>query len=250
MSTSDSGLERRILAVLPAAKDSWDRGQLLLRLGRCGGETAAATLAPIVDGATKASSYERSMALQGLAAAVGANGIESYRKALRDRPLALQTLALTLLGRYDEDGAAADDVANWLTNRLKGRLNRKTWDYRELPLAIAYFAKIHQLKTIATLLTAYDNQLLPVERRVLELMWPPEDRNRWATGESAPEPDFTGMDDHGHPHEYYLQIESEINGHAPITFPPPETQEQKDQFLRRLDSEFEKLLNKLERRTK
>lgn len=248
MVSKDPELERRILTVLPIAKNSWDRGQLLFRLGRYGGQAAADALLPIATGASKAPADERSMALQGLAHASGSEGVDAYRQALTDRNLHMQTVALALLRRHDRDGRAAADVTAWLARRLKGRLNRKTWDFREIPLALAYFTTIGELEGVAELLQRYQGQLQPAERRVLDLMWPPEDRERWASGQIANKPDLTGMGDSGHPHEFYVQIDAEVRGYGPIEVPPPPSPEVDQAFLEMIDAQFEKTLTRLEAR--
>lgn len=246
MRSPDPELETRLLAVLPLAR-GYDRERLLSRLGRVGGRRSEAVLAPIVERTVKAPSSERAMALQGLAQLRGADGLAAYRTALGDRDLFVQMLALGMLRLHDRGGVAAGDAEAWVRRRMQGRKNRKIWDFGELPLAVGYFAAVGRLEPLARVLVARDADLLPVERRVLERMWPLEERGRCARGEPTGAPDLTGLGDLGHSHEYYVDVECETRGLPPLRRPTP-SPEHDAEWLREAELEDEAILARLERR--
>lgn len=246
MRSPDPELETRLLAVLPIARGD-SREQLLFRLGQVGGRRSEAVLAPIVERTVKAPSSERAKALQALAMLRGAAGVAAYRTALGDRDLFVQMLALGMLRLHDRTGAAAGEVEAWVRRRLKGRQDRQIWDYGELPLTVGYFTSVERLEPLARVLVARDAALLPVERRVLERMWPLEERRRCARGESAAAPDLTGLGDLGHSYEYYVGVESDTKGLAPPSW-PTRSPDHDAEWLRKAALEFEAILARLERR--
>jgi hypothetical protein len=245
-------LEDRILSVLPFGSAS-EREHLMANLGRVGGNRTLAVLIPIVDGSTKTSGSERDVALQTLGAhRSAADHVHLYARALKERNLHNQCVALMLLRRWDTTGAAAPAVAAWVKQRLHGRTARKTKDFAELPMAIGYFAGIDDLATLASLFERYDDQVDGVDRLVLEFMWPREQRQRWASGATGDRPNLDGLGDHGHSYQFYLRYDALLAGIENLQLPPEIGAEEEAQWAAERELEWEaeltQLLTKLERR--
>lgn len=244
----DEALDERILSVLPVAK-GWDRVDLLKALGPAIDPHTLAVLIPIVDGTAKRPASERAAAIQRLGAgAGGADHVEIYALALKDRDLFVQCLALTQLRRWDRAGAAAPSVLAWVKRRLTGRASKKITDFTELPMAVGYFADINDLPSLASLLERYDDQLGPVERAVLEFMWPRVQRQLWEDGNEGDRPNLDGLGEGGHSDEFYLRFDAEVEGVEYVTHARELTADEKAVWQRDEAIRLEATLLKLERR--
>lgn len=246
----DEDLEDRMLSLLPYATQE-ERLLLLTQLGRHGGARALAELIPIVEGTVKKPASERAAAIQALGKHSSAHELVTrYAQALKDRDLFVQLLALMLLRRWDQHGEATNEVQAWLKGRLKSRSSRKITDFKELPLAIGYFTGIDDLLPLAQLLDRYDEQIDdPVDRLVLEFMWPRKDRQEWVLTGKGQLPDLTGLGEFGHPPGFYLRFDAKVAGIESPDLPPSidiEVEALDDAM--ELENAVATLLAKLERR--
>lgn len=243
----DFELESRILAVMPLDMNQWDRGRLLYRLGMIGGARAESYLTNVVGGTIEASAHERAAALQALEL-LGSGNVSIFEQALHDRDLSVQLIGLGALSSLDSAGAAVPTVTKWLSRRLKGRAGRRVWDFNELPLALGYFASVGQLVEVASLIEKNDNQILSVERLVLERMWPRLERQKWIAGDlGARRPNLAGLGPRGFPSEFYLMVEAEIDGSS-LSLPSPPSDEEEAAAGDIFEAEFFSILERLERK--
>lgn len=244
----DATVEDRIIDLFPVAT-SFERELMLRNLQFCGGPRTTEFLLDLLDDAAASlPGDERAAALGSLSQVSGPDHLDVYVRHLGHRNLWVQIVALGCLFKHDQDGQAAQPVLRWLRRRLKGRQERKSWDWHELPLAIAYLAVLDPaLAEAADLLKTYDTQLDAVERRVLELMWP-EKHRRPDSPHGFRRPDRSNMDEYGHRFEYYLQIEAELTGNPPPDVRSRLPEDDDPESIRAEEMEFLSLLDGIERR--
>jgi len=241
--------EDRFLSLLPYASKE-DRIMLYSHLASCGGSKTLAELVPVVQGDVRASAEERAAAIQALGKHPSARDLVGlFARALRDRDLFVQLLALMLLRRWDAQGEAREEVAAWLERRLKNRRRRRITDFTELPMALAYFDRVASLRNAALLFVMHDDQIVdPVERRVLDHMWPQDERKRWALDGEGQAPNLDGVRELGHAAEFYLSLDAQEAGiEEPVMGRKPSAEDEAE-WTRYLAAEIESRMKRLERR--